>query len=251
MRVLLVEDEARMARFIARGLRERAYAVDVARDGEEALYQASINAYDVIILDLLLPKVDGLQVCRELRASGASTPILMLTARDTVHDRIRGLDTGADDYITKPFAFGELLARLRALLRRGGDVRPQVITVADLSVDTHAQRVTRGGRPVPLTTKEYALLEFLARNARRVVGRSEISEHVWDDRYDPFTNLIDVYVGRLRRKVDGPGAVPLIHTRRGAGYILTDDDGPHAEAQPSGRDGCAPAADGPPGRCDV
>jgi two-component system copper resistance phosphate regulon response regulator CusR len=223
MRVLLVEDEARVARFVARGLREQAYAVDVAADGEEALYNASVNAYDVIILDLTLPKVDGLRVCRELRASGVGTPVLMLTARDTVEDRITGLDTGADDYLTKPFAFGELLARLRALLRRGSEVRPEVITVADLSIDTRAQRVTRAGRAVSLTAKEYALLEYLARNAGRVVGRPELADHVWDETYDPFTNLIEVYIGRVRRKIDEPPASPLIHTRRGIGYVLSAD----------------------------
>ncbi len=224
MRILLVEDEARVARFVARGLREEAYAVDVATDGESALYQASVNTYDAIILDLMLPKMDGLRVCRELRAAGVAAPVLMLTARDTVEDRITGLDTGADDYLTKPFAFGELLARLRALLRRGAEVRPSVIAVADLSVDTRAQRVTRAGRQVSLTTKEYALLEFLARNAGRVVSRPEISEHVWDEGYDPFTNLIEVYIGRLRRKIDGGSESPLIHTRRGMGYILAADD---------------------------
>jgi two-component system copper resistance phosphate regulon response regulator CusR len=220
MRVLLVEDDARVARFVTRGLREQAYAVDVAEDGEAALYQASVATYDVIVLDVMLPKVDGLTVCRELRATGVATPVLMLTARDTVQDRITGLDTGADDYLTKPFAFGELLARLRALLRRGGEVRPDVVRVADLSIDTRAQRVARGGRAVSLTAKEYALLEFLARNAGRVVSRSEIAEHVWDENYDPFTNLIEVYIGRLRRKVDGASASPLIYTRRGTGYIL-------------------------------
>jgi len=229
MRVLLVEDEARVARFVARGLREQAYAVDVAADGEEALYNASVNAYDVIILDLTLPKVDGLRVCRELRASGVGTPVLMLTARDTVEDRITGLDTGADDYLTKPFAFGELLARLRALLRRGSEVRPEVITVADLSIDTRAQRVTRAGRAVSLTAKEYALLEYLARNAERVVGRPELAEHVWDETYDPFTNLIEVYIGRVRRKIDEPPASPLIHTRRGIGYVLSADADGDAE----------------------
>lgn len=221
MRVLLVEDDARVARFVARGLREQAYAVDVVADGEEALFQASINPYDVIVLDLMIPKIDGLGVCRELRGAGSTTPVLMLTARDAVEDRIAGLDTGADDYLTKPFAFGELLARLRALLRRGSEIRPATITVADLSIDTRGQRVWRRARALELTTKEYTLLEFLARNAGRVVGRAEIAEHVWDDTYDPFTNLIEVYINRLRRKVDGPSEAPLIHTRRGAGYVLT------------------------------
>ncbi|HXM33681.1 MAG TPA: response regulator transcription factor [Pyrinomonadaceae bacterium] len=220
MRILLVEDEVRMAQAIKRGLREAAYAVDVARDGEDALYQASINEYDAMILDVMIPKRDGFQVCRELRAQGSRIPVLMLTARDALEDRIGGLDTGADDYLTKPFEFGELLARLRALLRRGSDLRPTIIEVGDLEIDTRGQRVKRNGRPIELTTKEYTLLEYLARNAGKVVGREEISEHVWDDTFDPFSKLIEVYVNRLRRKVDEPFGAPLIHTRRGAGYEL-------------------------------
>jgi two-component system copper resistance phosphate regulon response regulator CusR len=230
MRVLLIEDDPRVARFVARGLRENSYAVDVAADGEAGLYQASINTYDAIVLDLMLPKVGGLGVCRELRASGNATPILMLTARDAIEDRIEGLDTGADDYLTKPFAFGELLARLRALLRRSGEVRASEITVGDLTVDTRAQRATRSGRAISLTAKEYALLEFFARNAGRVVTRAEIAEHVWDESYDPFTNLIDVYVGRLRRKIDDGAEVALIHTRRGVGYALDDESGDEGAA---------------------
>ena len=228
MRLLLVEDDPRMARFIARGLREQAYAVDVVVDGEEALYQAAINTYDAVILDVMIPKSDGFTVCRELRAAGQRVPILMLTARDAVEDRIAGLDLGADDYLTKPFEFSELLARLRALLRRGGELRPAKIIVADLLIDTAGQKAWRGGRPIALTTKEYALLEYLARNAGRVLGRAEISEHVWDQTFDPFSNLIEVYINRLRHKVDEGAATPLIHTRRGAGYVLalTDEDGP-------------------------
>jgi DNA-binding response OmpR family regulator len=220
MRILLVEDQARMARAIKRGLRGAAYAVDVARDGEDALYQASINDYDAVILDVMIPKRNGFEVCRELRAQGSRIPVLMLTARDAVEDRIGGLDTGADDYLTKPFEFGELLARLRALLRRGTELRPIVIEVGDLKIDTRGQRVSRNGQPIELTTKEYTLLEYLARNAGKVVGREEISEHVWDDTFDPFSKLIEVYINRLRRKVDEPFRTPLIHTRRGAGYEL-------------------------------
>src|ERR1700716_3502731 len=227
MRILLVEDEARMAQAIKRGLRGASYAVDVARDGEDALYQASINDYDAVILDVMIPKLDGFEVCRELRAKGSRIPVLMLTARGAVEDRIGGLDTGADDYLTKPFEFGELLARLRALLRRGPVLAPAVLSVADLELDTHAQRATRAGRHVALTTREYALLEFLARNAGRVVGRAEISDHVWDDNYDPLSNLIESYINRLRKKLDSPGLPPLIHTRRGAGYSLR-------ESSPSG-----------------
>ncbi len=221
MRILVVEDEARLAGFVARGLREQSYAVDIAEDGESGLYQACSSTYDAIVLDLSLPKMDGLRVCRELRDAGVSTPVLMLTARDSVADRITGLDTGADDYLTKPFAFGELLARLRALMRRGtSDLRPTIIEVDDLVVDTGSQRVRRGDRGVALTAKEYSLLEFLAMNAGTVVSRTRIAEHVWDDSYDPFTNLIDVYIGRLRRKIDSHSERPLIHTRRGTGYIL-------------------------------
>ncbi|HKR00786.1 MAG TPA: response regulator transcription factor [Pyrinomonadaceae bacterium] len=220
MRLLLVEDEARVARFIARGLREQAYAVDLATNGEDALYQAAINTYDAIILDVMIPQKDGFTVCRELRAEGVRSPVLMLTARDAVEDRITGLDMGADDYLTKPFEFGELLARLRALLRRGQELRPTVIKVADLEVDTRGQQARRRGLLLNLTTKEYALLTYLARNAGQVVSREEIAEHVWDETFDPFSNLIEVYINRLRRKVDGPLDVPLIHTRRGAGYVL-------------------------------
>jgi two-component system copper resistance phosphate regulon response regulator CusR len=220
MRILLVEDEARMGQAIKRGLRNAAYAVDVARDGEDALYQTSINEYDAVILDVMIPKLDGFEVCRELRAQGSRIPVLMLTARDAVEDRIAGLDTGADDYLTKPFEFGELLARLRALLRRGQELRPTIIQVGDLEINTRGQRVRRNQQPIELTTKEYTLLEYLARNAGKVVGREEISEHVWDDTFDPFSKLIEVYINRLRRKVDEPFSVPLIHTRRGAGYEL-------------------------------
>ncbi len=218
MRLLVVEDNARMASFIARGLREQSFAVDVAEEGEEAFEQASINSYDVIILDLgLRGSVDGMDVCRRLRAIGSRVLILMLTARDATADRIAGLDAGADDYLAKPFAFGELVARVRALLRRGEVATPAVISVGTLRVDTTAQRVERGGRRIDLTTKEYALLEYFARNAGRVVGRAEISEHVWDENYDPVSNLIEVYVQRLRRKL---GAPAMLQTRRGAGYVL-------------------------------
>ena len=220
MRILLVEDEPGVARFVAKGLREQAYAVDVATDGADALYKASVNDYDAIILDVMIPVRDGFEVCRELRASGSRVPVLMLTARDAVEDRIGGLDTGADDYLTKPFEFGELLARLRALLRRRQELLPTRITIADLVIDTRGQRVWRAEQPISLTTKEYALLEYLAREQGRVVGRAEIAEHVWDENFDPFSNLIEVYVNRLRRKVDEAFATPLIHTRRGAGYLL-------------------------------
>src|SRR6202030_2199198 len=227
MRLLLVEDDARISRFVAKGLREQAYAVDVTANGEDALYEAAINSYDLVILDVMIPGRNGFEVCRELRRAGQRMPILMLTARDAVEDRITGLDHGADDYLTKPFEFRELLARLRALLRRSGELRPAQITVADLVLDTGAQSVSRAGRNIPMTTKEYALLEFLARNAGRVVGRAEIAEHVWDESFDPFSNLIEVYINRVRGKIDEDSAKPLLHTRRGAGYFfgpLTDSD---------------------------
>jgi DNA-binding response OmpR family regulator len=222
MRLLLVEDDARIARFVAKGLREQSYAVDVATNGDDALYQAAINAYDLVVLDVMIPGRDGFAVCRELREAGQKIPILMLTAKDAVEDRIAGLDFGADDYLTKPFEFRELLARLRALLRRSGELRPARIVVADLVLDTGARTVSRAGADVPTTTKEYALLEYLARNVGRVVGRAEIAEHVWEETFDPFSNLIEVYVNRLRRKIDLGRAKPLLQTRRGAGYILGD-----------------------------
>jgi DNA-binding response OmpR family regulator len=241
MRLLLVEDDPGVLRFVLKGLREQAYAVDTAVTGDDALYQAEINSYDLIILDIMIPGRDGLAVCREIRKSGQRVPILMLTARDAVEDRVAGLDAGADDYLAKPFAFRELLARLRALLRRSGEVRPPNITVGDLVVDTAGQTVTRGGRRIGLTTKEYALMEFLACNAGRVVGRSAIAEHVWDETYDPFSNLIEVYVNRLRRKIDVESKPPLLHTRRGAGYVLgPEGESLHAD-EPSNRDASKPA----------
>lgn len=222
MRVLLVEDDRRIANFVAKGLRENTYAVDVAADGEAALYQSAINVYDAIILDVMMPVKNGFAVCRQLRETGVKTPILMLTARDAVEDKVVGLDAGADDYLTKPFAFDELLARLRALLRRGVEIRPPRIVVSDLEIDTAGQRVWRAGREISLTTKEYALLEYLAREKGKVVGRAEIAEHVWDESFDAFSNLIDVYVKRLRTKMDEGFTGTLIHTRRGLGYILDD-----------------------------
>jgi two-component system copper resistance phosphate regulon response regulator CusR len=212
-----------MVRLISKGLRENAYAVDVAADGAEALYLAEINDYDLIILDVMLPVVDGFEVCRTLRERGKETPILMLTARGTVEDRIEGLDSGADDYLTKPFSFRELLARMRALLRRSKVIHLDQYTVSDLVIDTRSQSVVRSGNPISLTTKEYALLEYLARNTGKVVGRAEIAQHVWDENYDPFSNVIEVHMNRLRRKIEINGP-PLIQTRRGAGYLLAEPD---------------------------
>ncbi len=222
MRILLAEDETRIANFVSKGLRENSYAVDVVNNGEDAVYQVSISDYDLIILDVMMPLKDGFEVCRDLRNSGNKTPILLLTARDAVEDRIAGLDFGADDYLVKPFEFGELLARLRALLRRQKEFRPAKIIIADLEVDTISQRVRRGGIEILLTAKEYALLEYLAREKGKVIGREEISTHVWDESFDVFSNSIEVYVNRLRTKIDKDFPLQLIHTRRGAGYILDD-----------------------------
>jgi two-component system copper resistance phosphate regulon response regulator CusR len=215
--------------------------VDTATTGDDALYQAEINTYDLIILDVMIPGRDGFAVCKQIRKTGNRVPILMLTALDAVEDRITGLDVGADDYLAKPFAFRELLARLRALLRRSGELRPPNITVADVVVDTAAQTVTRRGRRIPLTTKEYALVEFLARNAGRVVGRAAIAEHVWDETFDPFSNLIEVYVNRLRRKIDEDSKLPLLHTRRGAGYLFGPEEEIVAGDEAADRDALARA----------
>ena len=221
MRILLVEDEPDAALLIAKGLREQAFAVDISPDGEHAARQADEISYDAIILDLMLPKRDGLSVCRQFRARGALTPILLLTALDAVESRIQGLDSGADDYLTKPFAFGELLARLRAIIRRGTrPLVPEILTVADLTIDTRTREAKRGTRLIRLTAREYALLEFLARRPGEVITRPDIAEHVWDEQYDQFSNVIDVYVQRLRRKLDADGERPLIVTRRGEGYVF-------------------------------
>ncbi|HKR13948.1 MAG TPA: response regulator transcription factor [Pyrinomonadaceae bacterium] len=228
MRILLVEDEPSAATMLAKGLREETYAVDIAADGETALAQAFVNDYDLVILDVVLPGKNGFRVCRELRTNGLAIPVLMLTARDAIEDRIEGLDSGADDYLPKPFDFDELLARVRALLRRRPALYPEIITVGDLSVDTRARQISRAGQSIDLTAKEYALLEYLARRAGEVVNRADIAEHVWDESYDPFSKVIEVFIQRLRRKVDDGHALKLIHTRRGEGYMLTtkgtDDD---------------------------
>lgn len=224
MRILLVEDEPTAAGMLAKGLREQTFAVDVAPDGETALEQEYINEYDLIILDVMLPRKDGFEVCRQLRASGSTTPILMLTARDAVEYRIEGLDAGADDYLVKPFHFHELLARARALLRRSPSLRPDLIEIADMTIDTRAQQIRRAGVTIELTAKEYALLEYLARRAGEVVTRSDIAEHVWDENFDPFSNLIEVYIQRLRRKIDEEHNIKLIRTRRSAGYLLATGD---------------------------
>jgi DNA-binding response OmpR family regulator len=220
MRILVVEDEGSAAAVLAKGLREHAYAVDVAGDGRRALEQIGANDYDLIILDLLLPGIGGLEVCRQARASGVSAPILMLTARGGPDERVSGLDAGADDYLPKPYHFPELLARVRALLRRGPALASAVLTVEDLIIDTRARRVERAGRTIQLTTKEYTLLEYLVKRQGEILGRADIAEHVWDDSFDPMSNLIEVYIQRLRRKIDDGFAIRLIQTRRGAGYTI-------------------------------
>jgi two-component system OmpR family response regulator len=220
MRTLLVEDDVKMARSLRRGLEREGYAVEVAGDGEEGLRRARQDDFDVVVLDVMLPGRSGFAICQELREAGRWVPVLMLTARDAVEDRIRGLDAGADDYLTKPFSFGELLARLRALVRRGPSERPPVLTVADVRLDPAAHLVSRAGVAVDLSSREFALLEFLMRHPGEVLSRTRIREHVWDYNYAGFSNVVDVYVGYLRRKLERPFDRPLIRTVRGVGYAL-------------------------------
>lgn len=221
VRVLIVEDDPALADLLARTLREAAMAADVVQTGADALTALAVNEYDLAVLDVGLPDVDGLTVCREHRARGGRTPILMLTARTGLDDRVRGLDAGADDYLAKPFAIEELLARLRALARRPVAPLDVVLRFADLELDTRSLSARRNGGTIRLTSREYALLEYLMRNPERVVSRSQILEHVWDDNFDPVGNAVDVLVGRLRRRVHPDGAVPLIHTVRSRGYVLS------------------------------
>jgi len=220
MRILVIEDEAKIAQFIKRGLKEEGYAVDVANDGEEGHFLLSSNEYDAIILDLMLPKMDGLALCRALRKEGNQTPIIMLTAKDTVKDKVKGLDSGADDYLPKPFAFEELLARLRVVLRKKDSRVQTQLKVDDLVMDILTHKVTRKDQEIDLTVKEYALLEYLMRNAGNIVTRTMISEHVWDINFDTFTNVIDVYINYLRNKIDSGFETKMIHTVRGKGYLL-------------------------------
>jgi DNA-binding response OmpR family regulator len=223
MRILLVEDEPKMANFIARGLVAERYAVDVARDGRDGLEFAASYHYDLIILDLMLPQVDGSEVLRRVRSRDSEIPVLILTARDTTHDKVKHFEAGADDYLTKPFAFEELLVRTKALLRRGPVNRSSDIKIADLALDRLSQQVKRGGRRIDLSAKEYALLEYLMVNAGRVMSRNMIIEHVWDQSFDGITNIVDVYIRHLRTKVDDQHAVKLIRTVRGVGYTITDE----------------------------
>ncbi|MDP2857786.1 MAG: response regulator transcription factor [Bacillota bacterium] len=221
MRVLVVEDERRIADFLSRGLSEQGYAVDVAYDGDEALQWADVAEFDVIVLDVMLPIRDGIAVCRIFRTRGLKTPILMLTARDAVEDRVRGLDSGADDYLVKPFAFAELLARLRALTRREPVALGTVLQVGDLILDTTTREGSRQGKSPELTSKEYALLEYLMRHPNQVLTRTMIAEHVWNYDFDNATNVIDVHIRNLRRKIDDPFPTKLIQTVRGAGYRIS------------------------------
>ncbi len=222
MRILVVEDEKKVAGFIKKGLEEETYAVDVAVDGEEGFAMAEANQYDLIVLDLMLPKIDGLEVLTRCRENKISTPIILLTAKDSVEDKVTGLNKGADDYLTKPFAFSELLARIRSLLRRGQGETKTVLSLADLSLDMVSHKVNRNGQEVELTGKEYSLLEYFMRNQGKVLTRTMIAEHVWDYNFDTFTNVIDVYINHLRKKIDKDHPKKLLHTLRGVGYVLKE-----------------------------
>ncbi len=220
MRVLVVDDDVRLCSVIARGLEEEGYAVDVAHDGEEGQYMAEIHDYDLVILDIMMPKIDGITVCRRLRESDNASAILMLTAKDAVSDRVYGLDAGADDYLSKPFAFDELSARVRALTRRGAPSRSTELVAGDLILDTVTRRLRRSGDVIELTAKEYAVLEYFMRNPDAVITRGMIEEHAWNNDFDSVSNLVDVYIRRLRSKIDRPEEESFIETLRGAGYRL-------------------------------
>lgn len=224
MRILVVEDQSKVARFIKKGLEEESYSVDWACDGVSAVDFAFASTYDLVLLDVMLPGKDGFMVCRELRDKGFKAPILMLTARDMVDDKLTGFDAGADDYLTKPFAFAELLARMRALLRRGNAAQGQILEADDLKLDLLRHEASRAGERIELTNKEFALLEYLLRNAGSVLTRTMIAEHVWDLNFDSESNVIDVYMNHLRKKVDGPFEKKMIHTIRGRGYVLKPDE---------------------------
>ena len=220
MRILIVEEEKKVAAFIKKGLEEETYAVDIATDGEEGLYMGGQNQYDLIILDLMLPKINGLDILSNLRAKKNSIPILLLTAKDSVEDKVKGLNLGADDYLTKPFAFSELLARIRVLLRRGKVESKTTLEIADLTLNLVSHKVRRGDEEIELTGKEYSLLEYFMRNQEKVLTRTMIAEHVWDYNFDTFTNVIDVYVNHLRKKIDKNFSTKLLHTLRGVGYVM-------------------------------
>ena len=234
MRILLVEDNKPLARALRQGLEEEGFAVDLSEDGEDADHKARVTSYDAIILDLMLPKKDGLTVLKGWRQSGMQTHVLVLTARGSLDDKVKGLDTGADDYLTKPFELEELLARLRALVRRGHSVKDPVLRVHDLSIDTAARTVKRAGKPIHLTPKEYAVLEFLAYHAGKVVSRTMIWDHLWDEHDESVSNVVDVYIRYLRNKIDKDFSPPLIMTRWGEGYMLRGEDDP-APTKPIGK----------------
>ena len=223
MRILLVEDEIKIANFIERGLREENYVVDVATDGEKAMFLAEINPYDLIILDVMLPHIDGITICRELRKKKINVPILMLTAKNQVRDKVLGLNSGADDYLAKPFDFEELSARIGALLRRNRDDKTGILKIGDLELDQLRHNVKRAGKEIQLSSKEFALLEYLMLNANHVVTRTTISEHVWHEDFDSFTNVIDVFISFLRNKIDKDFKKPLIHTIHGKGYTIREE----------------------------
>ena len=222
MRILVVEDEKKVASFIKKGLEEEHYAVDTAHDGETGLYMAEVNEYDLIVLDLMIPKIDGLEILRRIRANKNNVPVLVLTAKDSVEDIVKGLDAGCDDYLTKPFAFMEFLARIRALLRREKIDKEPLLKMADLTLSPITHKVARRGKEMELTSKEYALLEYFMRNPDRVLTRTMISEHVWDCHFDSMTNVVDVYVNYLRKKIDKDFEPKLIHTIRGIGYMMKE-----------------------------
>jgi DNA-binding response OmpR family regulator len=222
MRVLIVEDERKVARLLRQGLEEEHYAVDTAADGQEGLRKARAAEYDLLIVDVMLPGISGIDLTKSYRAAGGGAPILMLTAKTATDDKVAGLDSGADDYLTKPFAFAELLARLRSLQRRGAMDKATILSFADLELDTVSHKARRAGRAIDLTAKEYALLEFFLRNKERVLSRTIISEHIWDYNFDTGTNLIDVYVNHLRAKIDCPPGPKLLHTVRGVGYVMRE-----------------------------
>ena len=222
MRIILIEDEKNLSNIIKKGLQEEGYSVDVAYDGEEGLYMAENLPADVIVLDIMLPKLDGLAILKTIRKKGIKTPVILLTAKDAVLDKIKGLDTGADDYLTKPFEFGELLARIRALLRRIGEQKSPVIIIDDLEINTASHKVKRAGKKIDLSPREYAILEYLAYNKDRVLTRIEITEHIYDESFDLDSNIVDVYINYLRTKIDKDSEKKLIHTIRGTGYMLTN-----------------------------
>jgi len=223
MRILIVEDDKRIANFVQKGLKEEQYAVDAVYNGEDGEFWAEVNEYDLIILDVMLPKKNGLAVCQSLRQKKINTPIMMLTARDAVEDKVNGLDSGADDYLSKPFAFDELLARCRALLRRTQSYKTKTLKAAGLEVDTVTRRVSRDGRDIALSGKEYALLEYLLRNKGIIISETKIVEHVWDMSYDPMTNVVNVYIHHLRKKIDAGFDKKLLHTVRNSGYVIRED----------------------------